>query len=276
MDSQRQLPAEAIRACMAGHSSASLLMTTFADHFSRQAPHYARYRPRYPRELFAWLSQQSTGHDQAWDVGTGSGQAAIALRPFFKQVTATDPSAAQLAQAVTADGIRYVQASAEASPLSDQSADLITVAQALHWFDLPQFYAEVRRVARPGALLAAWTYQLMEINPAIDRVISHYYKDIIGPYWPQERQLVDAGYQTIDFPFAPVSQPNFYIVLHWALPDVLGYLQTWSATQRYRDQHAGQDPVARIEDELAQAWAEPEQKRQIRWRLPLRCGRVEP
>ena len=245
---------------------------TFKDHFSGHANVYARYRPGYPDALFAYLAAQTAGHDLAWDCGTGSGQAAVGLARHYRRVVATDASARQIEQATPHPHVAYRVAPAETAPLDDASADLVTVAQALHWFDFDRFYAEVRRVLVPGGLVAVWSYGLFTTTPAVDAVLQHYYADVVGPYWPPERRYFDEGYETIPFPFTEQKAPSFALEARWSLQQVEGFLSSWSATQRYRQQH-GRDPLDLVRADLAQAWGAPEATRHARWPLHLRLGR---
>jgi SAM-dependent methyltransferase len=249
------------------------LATMFKDHFSRQAVDYAKYRPHYPPSLFVWLAEQVPRRDCAWDVGTGSGQAAVALATHFERVVATDPAAAQVKNAEAHARVTYRVAPAEQTDIESQSVDLITVAQALHWFDFDRFYAEAVRVARPQGLIAVWAYGLGEITPEVDTVVRHYYGDIVGPYWPPERRYIDEAYATIPFPFEPLATPDFAMTQQWALEDFVGYLGTWSAGQRYR-QAQGHDPLERIYDSLAAAWGVSSTARTIKWPIYLRVGRI--
>ncbi len=244
----------------------------FKDHFSQQAAAYSRYRPLYPQALFAYLADQVRQHDLAWDCGTGSGQTAWALTEFFTTVIATDPSERQLASAIAHSRIVYRAAAVEQSGLEAGTVDLITVAQALHWFDLDRFYAEVRRVLRPGGVLAVWCYGLAQVTPAVDRVIKRLYSAIVGPYWPPERRQVETAYRDLPFPFAEWQPPEFAMTATWSLEQYLGYLGTWSAVQAYRRQQGG-DPLALIRDELTRAWGDPALPRPIRWPLSVRLGR---
>ncbi|BCR03448.1 methyltransferase [Desulfuromonas versatilis] len=247
----------------------------FKDHFSAQAGHYSKFRPHYPRTLFEFLASLAPARSRAWDCGTGSGQAAIGLAEFFSEVIATDASEKQIANAHTHPGVRYRVAPAEASGLETASVDLVTVAQALHWFDLDKFYAEVRRVLRSGGILAAWTYDLFGITPQVDAVVHHYYREIVGPYWPTERKWVEQQYRTIPFPFEERPAPTFNLTAEWELTDLLGMLRTWSAT-RICLETTGSDPVLLIEESLARAWGEPTTSRSVVWPLSLRVGEVFP
>ncbi len=244
---------------------------TFKDHFSAQAADYARYRPRYPRALFAYLASLCPEHELAWDCATGNGQAAHSLAEHFTQVIATDASAEQIANAAPHAGVDFQVAPAAQSPLATHAADLITVAQALHWFDHDAFYAEVDRVLKPNGVLAVWTYSLLRFNPALDAVIKHYYGEVVGSYWPVERRLVEEEYRPIPFPFDEITPPAFSLTLAWSLDELFGYLRTWSATRRFMEDN-DTNPISQIADDLTKAWGDAE-KRLAFWTLPLRVGR---
>jgi SAM-dependent methyltransferase len=244
---------------------------TFKDYFSRQADDYARYRPEYPRELFAYLSSLEPAHDCAWDCATGSGQAAIALAEFFDRVVATDASEKQIASATKSRRVEYRVAPAEKSGLDAHSIDLITVAQALHWLDVDAFFREVRRVLRPAGVLAVWCYDLLEIAPEIDAIINRFYQEIVGPYWPPERKIVESRYRRIPFPFTELQPPPLKMKARWSLAHILGYLRTWSATRAFmvaRDT----DPIELVRSDLASAWGEPQRQRLVSWPLTIRVG----
>jgi SAM-dependent methyltransferase len=244
---------------------------TFADHFSGRAAAYAAYRPDYPAALFAYLAGLLPRHRLAWDCATGSGQAALGLATHFARVVATDASAAQLAHARPHPRVEYRVALAEASGLAAGSADLVTVAQALHWLDLDAFYAEARRVLAPDGTLAVWTYGDCVLGePALDRVVGRYNEETVGSYWTPERQLVRDGYRTLPFPFREVDPPAFTLERTWTVAELAGYLRTWSATSRYVAAR-GHDPVDDVEAELRSAWGGAE-RRPVRWPLALRVG----
>lgn len=249
------------------------MSTGFKDHFSGHAADYRTFRPNYPPELFAFLADAAPGRDLAWDCGTGNGQAAVALAGHFAKVFATDASAEQVRNAEPHPRVEYAVAAAERCPLPDASADLVTVAQALHWFDLDRFYAEVRRVCRPNGLLAAWTYNFHSVTPAVDAVLRRFRGEFVDPYWPPERAGVDAGYRNVPFSFEEISPPRFEMTAEWNLPRVLGYLRTWSATKAFQKAR-GFDPVARLADEFVAAWGDPGDIKVLRWDLVLRVGRV--
>lgn len=246
---------------------------SFADHFSKHATDYAKYRPGYPRELFSWLQSLNSTHELAWDVGTGNGQAAVELAKNFSQVIATDPSAAQIKNALAHERVEYQVSSAEQCTLSDASVDLVTVAQALHWFDFDKFYAQVHRVLKPDGVIAAWTYTLNEIDAAVDTVVRHYYNDIVGQYWPVERRYIDACYRDIPFPFIEIAAPAIKMQTQWSLKDYLGYLRTWSASQHYQQAMHG-DPVELIAQPLREAWGGSDAVRIVNWPIYIRAGKT--
>src|SRR6266496_3944200 len=204
---------------------------TFKDHFSRQAADYAKFRPSYPRKLFDYLGSVAPNRQLAWDCGTGNGQAAVGLASVFDHVIATDASEKQIANAQPHERVEYRVASAEESGLESGTIDLIMVAQALHWFDLPRFYEEVPRVLKNNGVFAASAYNLLHVEPAIDEVVNRYYYEVVGPFWPPERKLVE-NFADLPFPFHKVDAPKFEMTAQWSLDHLLGYLGTWSATQR--------------------------------------------
>jgi SAM-dependent methyltransferase len=243
---------------------------SFADHFSTQAADYAKYRPGYPRALFEWLATLTPEQTLAWDVGTGNGQAAVQLAQYFERVAATDPSAEQIRNARRHQRVAYQVQPAEESDLDDESVDLVAVAQALHWFDFDKFYAQVKRVLKPRGVIAAWTYGLHEITPEIDAILQHFYNQTVGSYWPPERRYIDECYRTIPFPFVEFSAPPMQLELAWTLRDLIGYLGTWSSTQRYIKQN-GSDPRELIYEQLKAAWG-AQSERTISWPLYFRIG----
>ena len=242
----------------------------FKDHFSAQSTGYARHRPHYPTELFEYLAGLG-GRRLAWDCATGSGQAAVALAGHFDHVIATDASRAQIESAVAHPGVSYRVATAEESGLDDDSVDLVTVGQALHWFDTERFFAEASRVLVAGGSVAAWCYELCTVSPACDAVVERLYSGIVGSFWPSERRLIEERYAGIDFPGQAIEAPAFEMSVSWTAHDMLGYLRTWSACQRYQREH-GDDPVDLVEDGLREAWGEA--PRTVRWPLTVRVSRL--
>jgi hypothetical protein len=247
---------------------------SFQDHFSGHAALYGAFRPGYPAALFDYLASVVPDRELAWDAATGNGQAAIGLAPYFDQVIATDPSTKQLAEAQPHPKIRYLVLPADEAPPLPRAADLVTVAQALHWFDLETFYALVRRVACQGGLLAAWCYGRHTINARLDEVVDHLGFEIVGHFWPPERKLVDDKYETIPFPFEELDAPALEIALRWNLGQMMGYIESWSATQRYRKE-TGYDPLDLVRSDLESAWGDPDKPRLVTWPIYLRVGKVD-
>lgn len=246
---------------------------TFKDHFSAHAAEYAQFRPRYPEALFAYLAAISPGRETAWDCATGNGQAAVALTAHFAAVIATDASAAQIESAQKHERVAYRVASAERSGLDPNSIDLVTVAQALHWFDIPAFFGEAERVLKADAVVAVWAYNLLTVSSEVDAIVNKFYRATTGPFWPPERDIVEAGYRTIEFPFQEIAAPNFAMETQWNLGQLLGYLRTWSATQKFIAAR-GYDPVDSLGDELRPFWSEADERRVVRWPLSMRVGKL--
>jgi SAM-dependent methyltransferase len=247
-------------------------MTGFADHFSSVAAAYAAYRPTYPDELFAWLAYQAPARDLAWDCATGNGQAAVGLAAHFNLVIATDASREQIGHARAHPRVTYRVARAESAVLAPGSCDCVTVAQALHWFDIPAFFTHAIRVLKPRGVLAAWTYSGAHLaDERLDAVLRRFARETVGPYWPAERRLVDTGYLTLEFPFQEIEPPRYTLVQSPTLEELGGYLRSWSATRRYVEAH-GEDPVLALEAELRRTWNDGSRRR-LTWPLHLRVGR---
>lgn len=245
----------------------------FKDNFSVQSAAYSKFRPRYPDALFEFLVSLCSNRQIAWDCATGNGQCAVPLTKFFDSVIATDASEKQLANAEPNPQIEYRLATAENSGLTEQSVDLMTVAQALHWFKIEQFWKEAHRVLRPDSVIAVWCYSFIQVTAGIDVIVNRYYSETVGPYWDFERKLVEDGYNSVPFPFQRINGPEFTIEAVWSLPHLIGYLQSWSATQKYiaRNQH---DPTGAVAAELAKVWGTPSRERHVKWPIHLHVGRT--
>jgi SAM-dependent methyltransferase len=243
------------------------------DQFSVVAGAYVNRRPSYPDTLFTYLSSQCHRHELAWDCGAGSGQATLPLARSFRRVIGTDASPAMLAHAPQHPSIEYRVAPAESSGLESASADLVTVAQALHWFDIDGFYREVKRVLVPRGVLAVWTYSRQSLDhETMDRILGHYYEEVVGPYWAPERRHVESGYASLPFPFPELAAPPLVMEQHWSLDELLGYVATWSATQRYREL-TGMDPIEELRRRLLPLWGDAAASRRVQWPLSVRLGR---
>lgn len=242
---------------------------TFKDHFSAHAESYAAARPRYPDSLFRFLAGVAPARELAWDCATGNGQAAVSLAAHFARVCATDASDTQIEAATQAPGVAYRVAPAESSGLEPACVDLITVAQALHWFDVEQFFAEAERVLKPGGVLAAWCYGTCTVDASCDRLVHGLYREL-EPYWPPERRLVENAYRDIELPFPPLDCPAFSMSVSWTADEMLGYLKTWSATQRHL-RATGSDATRSIAAGLRAAWGDG--RRTVSWPLTVKAGR---
>lgn len=244
------------------------------DHFSTVAAQYASFRPSYPQALFDWLAGIAPQHELAWDCGAGSGQATAALAAHFVRVLGTDISAGQLAAAPQLPNVKYRVAPAEASGLTDRSVDLVTVAQAMHWFDLPRFHAEVKRVLRPQGVIAAWGYNRLQLpNPAVQESVDRFYDEKVGAFWPPERVHVENAYRDLPFPYARIAVPPFALHKEWTREQLLGYLRSWSAVARFRKEK-GVDPVDALTTEIAQFWPDG-MTMKVEWPLFMLAGKME-
>jgi SAM-dependent methyltransferase len=242
----------------------------FAHLFSGHAATYATYRPKYPSALYDWLAELAPSRVQAWDVGTGNGQVAVGLAPHFARVTATDPSAEQLANAELHERIIYRRTTYD-SGLGDASVDLVTVGQALHWFALDEFFAEVRRVLVPGGIFAAFAYVHSSVTPELDRVTMHYHDVTCWDYWAPEHHIIREGYRTLELPIREVQAPAFEIRTEMTLAQYAGFFRTWSATQRLL-KAGGEAQVLEFERELAAAWGDADRVCEVMWPMILRVG----
>ena len=247
------------------------MSAAFADHFSAVAGDYAAARPEYPQALFDWIADVAPARLCAWEAGCGSGQASRGLARVFASVHATDPSAAQVAQAQAPGNVRFAVEPGERCSLPDASVDAVCVAQALHWFDRCAFFAECARVLKPGGVLVAWGYQDIEVPPALVATNATL-QDTIRAHWPAERALVDAAYAGFDWPFAPLAPPAFTLQAEWTLPRLLAYFASYSASQRHRAA-TGTDAVAALAPAFAAAWGDPGSPRMLRWPLFVHARR---
>ncbi len=242
------------------------------DHFSAVSGDYARFRPGYPEALFDWVAGVCAEHGLAWDVACGSGQATRALAARFRHVVGTDASAAQLQGAAAVPNVEWRVATAERSGFEDRSVDLITVAQALHWFDLEAFWSECRRVLRPGGVVAVWCYGTAVLqHEAANRVFQNFYHEVIGRFWPAGRRMVEEGYAGVAFPFQRVPSPSFSMNAEWGVDEMAGYCASWSATKRCREE-TGVDPIPALRKALKRELLEV--RVEIPWPLVVHAGRL--
>lgn len=246
-------------------------MANFKDHFSSGSDNYRKYRPRYPESLYKWLQTQVAKPATVWECGAGSGQATEHLARHFHHVIATEPSAAQLQSAPKLDNVTYKVSPAETFVTEPHSIDLVVVAQAIHWFDHERFFANVDRLLKPGGVLAVWGYQLMEANAELDPLLKAFHDDLLGPFWPAERKLLNNGYSEISFPYPAMETPEFKMTNEWTLEHLLGYLETWSAVKAY-EADKGKNPVELWREKLTDAWGDKRVLR-VSWPLVLYVGK---
>ncbi|AKD04713.1 class I SAM-dependent methyltransferase [Pontibacter korlensis] len=244
------------------------------DNFSEQASAYAAFRPHYPQQLYDFLYSLPMQRDTAWDCGTGNGQVASELAKAFKLVYATDISEAQLQHAPQRQNIRYLTCPAESSPLQSHSIDLLTVAQAVHWFDFKRFTNEAERVLKPGGWIALWGYGLVQAaDQQLNPLIKYFYTHTVGPYWDQERKHIDNKYEPVPFPFAEIKTPDFSIPVNWTRADLLGYLSSWSSVQHF-NRHNLFSPLPEFENKLQVYWPS-EEKKEFNFPVFLRVGQAK-
>jgi ubiquinone/menaquinone biosynthesis C-methylase UbiE len=244
----------------------------FHNYFGPQAGRYREFRPQYPAALFHYLAVAGGGTRVAWDCATGNGQAAVQLAERFARVIATDPSDQMIAEAIPHPRVTYSVAKYE-SGIPDRTANLVTVAQALHWFDLDPFLREARRVLAPGGVLAAWCYSRCTVDYGVDEIVDVFYRVTLGPYWPRERKLVDDGYRTIALPLDEMAPPPFEMIEQWSLAEFAGYIRTWSAVNKFIDAR-GEEPVLAFESALAEMWGAAETRRKVKFPLHCRIGEI--
>ena len=241
------------------------------DNFSSQSEKYAKFRPTYPSDFFDYLNSIIPNKENAWDCGTGNGQVALELSKTFDNVFATDISQSQIDNAVLADNIKYSIQPAEKTDFDSNQFDLITIAQAIHWFDFEQFYKEVKRTAKKKAVICVVGYGRIKISEQIDEVITNFYTNIIGTYWDQERKYIDENYQTIPFPFNELKIPNFENRHNWTLDHLVGYLNTWSAVKHFI-RKKGYNPIDKLQNVIKQYWKN-EEKKEVKFPVLLRVGK---
>lgn len=249
-------------------------MSGFKDHFSDKSAAYSQYRPGYPTELFEYLASKVERRGRAWDCATGNGQSAINLANYFQEVIATDASKNQIDNAKKHAKIKYRVESAEKSTIQTNSVDLVTVAQAVHWFDLEAFTVEIQRVLKPNGLLAIWTYGLFSIQKDIDTLLYELYAHTLDNYWPPERNLVEEGYKSIQFPFQEIDVPKFTLFTEWKVDQVVGYLKTWSAVKKYESVN-GNNPVDDRLAELQKSWPSCNSTQTVAWPITMRVWKKQ-
>jgi ubiquinone/menaquinone biosynthesis C-methylase UbiE len=224
------------------------------DNFSLVSKEYAQFRPKYPAALFNFLFSLINEKSIAWDAGTGNGQVAGVLADYFTKVFATDISKNQLLNAIKKKNIFYLHQAAEETTFPDNNFDLITVAQAVHWFNFDNFNKEVQRTLKPSGILAIFGYSLLRTATDADHLIEEFYNKKLGRYWDQERKYIEDGYHTIPFPFEEIPAPAFEMEAQWSLQNLIGYFNTWSAVQHYKKIN-NYNPVEELALELQKFWS---------------------
>jgi SAM-dependent methyltransferase len=249
-----------------------MAMDPFKDYFSRHADIYAKYRPLYPNDLFAFLASLSREHKLAWDVGTGNGQAAIGLAAHYAHVIATDPSRDQITHCLPYPNVQYLVETAENNSILTRSVDLITIASALHWFNFDVFYKEANRVLKPDGIIAAWCYLIPTVSKDVDAIIHYFHHHTLNDYWLAENRLIDKEYSTIPFPFRKINAPDYFYEKPMTLLDFMGYLNTWSATQRFIIEN-NINPTDELLHKLQKVWTNVEEAKTVTWKLILKIGK---
>lgn len=242
------------------------------QYFSDKSDLYARARPRYPNRLFKYLAEQCQATDRAWDCATGSGQAAISLAQDFSRVDATDVSPEQIANAVGHPRVTYAVMPAEKTTFPDSAFDLVTVAQALHWFTFDSFWPEVQRILKPGGVFAAWAYTWFHISERVDSIVEH---DLLAPiqrYWAPQNRLAWDGYRDVPFPFRELAVPEIRMTLAWNVDELVAYVGTWSATRRYLEAN-GEGFLENLGNLLQRVWGEPETRKSVSMEFFMKVGR---
>lgn len=242
------------------------------DNFSSQSDQYAKYRLSYPLEFFEYIYSLVPNTQCAWDCGTGNGQVAFELAKNFDTVYATDISQQQLSNALQAPNINYSVQPAESTNFSNQQFDLITIAQAIHWFDFEKFYSEVKRTAKHNAVICAVGYEKVDVSENVNTIIENLYSNTLGDYWDKERKYIDEQYATIPFPFEEIKPPLFEITVQWTVEHLIGYLNTWSAVKHFIRKN-GYNPVDTIKNSIEQNWG-TQRVLETRFPLIIRLGRI--
>ena len=242
------------------------------DNFSKQAVDYSKFRPQYPEEMIEYIISFVNNKSTALDIATGNGQVAHKLSAYFKKVYATDISQKQLDNAIKAENVIYSKEPAENTSFENQKFDLIVVAQAVHWFDFEVFYKEIYRILKPDGVFVVLGYGLFFTNTDSDKILRHFYYNIIGPYWDAKRKYLDENYETIPFPFEEIPTEKFENQFTWTFETLIGYLQTWSSVQHYISKNK-QNPIDLIYDDLKVSWEKNDQK--VTFPLLLRIGKLK-
>ncbi len=240
--------------------------------FNDKSDQYAQSRPHYPKELYAFLASCCENTQNAWDVACGNGQAAVDLAKYFAEVHATDVSEQQIAHAIPNPGVRYSVQPAEKTNFAEDQFDLVSVAQALHWFDYDLFWDEVKRVLKPNGIFAAWGYSWFSAAE-INDVLRENFLPAIEPYWAEQNQILWNRYRDVPFPFERVDTPEFEMKMEWDLDQLFSYLQTWSAVRQYIQKEGTEDFLISTYEKLKSVWGDIGQKKVVKMDFTLLVGR---
>lgn len=250
------------------------IMKAVKDIFSTQSSSYKKYRPTYPSILYDDFLAHVDKKNECWDCGTGNGQVAVELSKHFNQVQASDISERQIKNATKKENITYSITRAEKTHFADNQFDLVAVGQAAHWFDFDAFNQEVKRVTKPGGVIAIWGYGLLKINAEVDSLIDRFYTEIIGPYWDKERRHIDNSYQSIKFDFEEVPYSKQRTIdVNWGLAQLQGYFNSWSCVQHYKKQNNGKNPVDELIEKISICWKSGI-KKDVKFPIFMRLGRI--
>ncbi len=247
-------------------------MENFKDNFSKQADIYAKYRPLYPDNLYSFLASLTKEHKLVWDCGTGNGQAAIGLAEHYEQVMATDPSEKQIKHCLAHPKVKYLVEAAENNSILTNSIDMLTIANALHWFNFDVFYEEANRVLKPDGIIAAWCYGIPTVSNDVNEIVNHFHYKTLNNYWVAENRLVEKEYTTIPFPFQKINAPDYFYEKQMTLYDFIGYLNTWSATQRFIIENKI-NPTDELFHKLLSVWTNANEEKTVTWKLILKIGK---
>lgn len=247
-------------------------MSGFKDHFSHNSAGYASSRPDYPESLFSYLADLAPGNNCAWDCATGTGQSARQLQHYFSKVIATDASASQINSAHGSDKIEYLVSPAEQTPIKTDTVDLVTVSQALHWFNIESFFSEAERVLKNNGILAVWSYSFLTVDSDIDQLVNDFYHHTLNGFWPEERKMVETGYATVIFPFQNIEADSFSIKRNWSMDQLLAYLDTWSAVEKFKKAH-GYNPLTDLKEVMLPVWRNEADVKPVSWPVTLHVCR---
>ncbi|GAB3242556.1 class I SAM-dependent methyltransferase [Kineosporia babensis] len=239
--------------------------------FGANATTYDSIRPDWPATTVHWLTATTDQRLDVIDLGAGTGKLTRTLVDLGHRVTAVEPSPGMYDVLVSAvPQATAVQAPAESIPLPDHSADVVTVAQAWHWFAQPEAALEVARVLRPGGLLAIAWHERDQDVPWVQEL-----NELAKlPQWQAEERReagakgrVHAGDTQVVLPepFEPVERTEFEYSLTLSPAQLAELASSWS----YVDTHPQREQILGRIRELGERVA-TEQGTPQQLRLPHR------